>query len=78
MPKTKPSHNLPTWFEEKGYWLSDSEEEFIPRPTILYREEGHRSSIEIARWYWTPSMTSVIEAVKEFENDRRIETKKTT
>ena len=63
MPKTKVSHNLPSWFEEKGYQLSNDH-------IIYYREFPYR--VEVAHWNWTPSLTSVIEAVKEFEKCQQV------
>lgn len=74
---TKLTYNLPTWFEEKGYWLSISNRYSIfpaIQSTILYHKDkipfGYLTdSQEVASWNWIPSMTSVIEAIGEFEKN---------
>ena len=62
MPKTEFFHNLPTWFEDQGYYMSGNILYYNSRLT-----KGLINPQVVAQWGWIPSLTSVIETVREFE-----------
>ena len=68
MPKTKVSHNLPTWFED----YSLSYPSWSDEDAVLRYSKYPDNSIEVAHWNWIPSLTSVVEAVKEFEEKKYV------